>query len=286
MIKEMELLENKELRERLKERTEVLTKVKALFLLPNTEYATTEQAAKYYDVTEEVIRQVFVRFNDELISDGAKTINGNELREIKSLSGLKTRAKAITIFTQRSMLRIAMVLRDSKIAKEIRTQLLNTFENTADEIKIKEIDEEKKLLFNIVMANSPEEQMMAVSTYKNYMERFKEKASKWDTFISQNGCHTFTEVAKMVSTHAQEENINLSITVSKLTGFLRDKGVLSKAKSHDSYLNLPNKDYENYFNTTSIDINKNGKEFKKTSTKVKSNGVEYIYDLLKNEYAN
>ena len=91
---------------------------------------------------------------------------------------------------------------------------------------------------------------------------------------------------------AVEEKSDISISVIKLTEFLRDKGVLSKAKSPDkekenghikkgSYKNLPNKKYEDYFNVTSIHIKDN---LDKTQTKVKAMGVEFIYDLVKKEY--
>ena len=45
-------------------------------------------------------------------------------------------------FSKRAILRIGMLLRDSKVAQEVRTQLLNTFENASDKIKTQDIDEE------------------------------------------------------------------------------------------------------------------------------------------------
>ena len=298
MRNEEELLGNKDLREQLKNKVEVLNKVKGLILLPNSDVATTEQVSTYYEVGIEAIKSIVNRNNDELLSDGYKLLSGKEIKVfLESCNqnftnykgyfisgGQKFSNRSNGVFTKRAILRVGMLLRDSTVAKEVRSQLLNIVENTSDETKVKEIDEEKKLLFNIAMSDSPEEQMIAVANYRKYMDRYKNKATKWDQFISQEGCHTFTESAKMISTHAEEENIPISITVQKLTKLLREKNILSKNKSHGSFLNLPNKDYEKYFNTTSIDINKNGKEFKKTTTKVEGNGLEFIYDLLKKEY--
>ena len=58
----------------------------------------------------------------------------------------------LKIFSKRAVLRFGMLLRDSKIAKEVRTQLLNVFEYSTDTQKTQAIDEEKRLLTDISMA--------------------------------------------------------------------------------------------------------------------------------------
>lgn len=67
-----------------------------------------------------------------------------------------------------------MLLRDSRIAKEIRTQLLNTFENSSDDIKLSEIDEEMRLAFNIAKAfskNDPQQMLIASYDLSSYHKR-------------------------------------------------------------------------------------------------------------------
>ncbi|MGE1009234.1 hypothetical protein [Bacillus cereus] len=49
------------------------------------------------------------------------------------------------IFPKRAILRVGMLLRDSEVAKEVRTQLLNIEEHTAAEVKTYEIDYEQDL---------------------------------------------------------------------------------------------------------------------------------------------
>ena len=73
MSNEKELLEKKDLREEVISRTEVLDKVGELLLLPNTEYATTEQVAEYYKVGKEAIKTIVFNHVEELSSDGYKT---------------------------------------------------------------------------------------------------------------------------------------------------------------------------------------------------------------------
>lgn len=50
------------------------------------------------------------------------------------------------LFPKRAILRVGMLLRDSEVAKEVRTQLLNIEEHTAAEVKTYEIDYEQEVL--------------------------------------------------------------------------------------------------------------------------------------------
>ena len=122
---------------------------------------------------------------------------------------------------------------------------------------------------------------MVVDLIKNNKKN-KVKASKWDKFLSTDSTYTFTEVSKLISTKAEEDNLDIRISNKKLTEFLREQGILSKNKKGTSYLNTPNKDYEDYFNVISIDVQ--GK-FNKCQTRVKASGVEFIYDLLVKQIA-
>lgn len=58
MVNENELLEKKDLREEMIGKVEVLDKVKKLILLPDTEYATKKQVAKYYEVKVDAIESI------------------------------------------------------------------------------------------------------------------------------------------------------------------------------------------------------------------------------------
>ena len=112
------------------------------------------------------------------------------------------------------------------------------------------------------------------------VEKYKEVSEKWKQFINTESTYTFTEVSKMISTMAEKDKSDIKISNRKLTEFLRSKGILSKNKSGDKYTNMPNKDYEDYFNVATINVK--GK-FDKTQTKVKGNGIEFIYDMIKKD---
>ena len=130
MTKEIDLLENKEMRDNLVERLDVLDKVGNLLLLDELQMATTEQVAKYFStegkpVTEDVIKKLVERNRDEIESDGYKVTQGKELSDINSLCGIKSRSKSLALFPKRAILRVGMLLRDSEVAKELRTRLLD-----------------------------------------------------------------------------------------------------------------------------------------------------------------
>jgi len=140
-------------------------------------------------------------------------------------------------------------------------------------------------LVNTYLDMSEEDRAILYFTTLKDNKLLKPKADKFDWFLGTDSTHTFTDTAKIISTRCNNDGINLKISVIKLTELLRNKGILSKKKSNDKYTNHPNKDYENYFQTTSVTINEGESgEFKRTSTRVKSKGVDFICELVKDEF--
>ena len=196
----MNLVKDKRLRESVINRTEVLDRVKQLILLPNTEYATTRMVAEYYEVTTDVIGMIVMANNDEVISDGYSTISGKELvskinLETKTetkrghylVDGIKIPYSKQGVFTRRAILRVGMLLRDSEVAKEVRTYLLNVEHDTQEkEPEIidgitEEINEEQKLLMNIGIAFASGDNtqiLLATQAHHNYVVALKDKRIK------------------------------------------------------------------------------------------------------------
>lgn len=195
-VKEQELVEKKELRDEMISKIEVLEKVKDLILLPETELAMTSQVANYFEVDKGIIENYYKSpklkgIKEELISDGMKMCSNKDIKgeigkNFKTLLGneLKIPPRGTYLFPKRAILRIAMVLKKSKIAREIRTQLLNIVENTTNETKTKEIDEEQQMLLNIIGATSKEDQAIALGEYRTYSQRhIKKLEDKIDTLV-------------------------------------------------------------------------------------------------------
>lgn len=176
-IKELDLIEKQDIRERVIDRTEVLDKVGDLLLLPNTEYATTEQVANYYKVDVGTIEVLVNRNRDELESDGMAIFKKSKIeRSLQDVSNVKVARhqgymeiidndmtirianRGARLFPKRAILRVGMLLRDSKVAKEVRTRLLDIIHDVEQgktniiEGITEEINEEKRLMLERVQA--------------------------------------------------------------------------------------------------------------------------------------
>ena len=64
-------------------------------------------------------------------------------------NGVRFAYKNNTLFPRRAIPRVGMLLRDSEVAKEVRTQLLNIEEKVSKESKIEDINEEEKFMLAI-----------------------------------------------------------------------------------------------------------------------------------------
>ena len=192
-MKEIDLINNEELRNQCIGHYEVLEKVKELLLIPGTDFMSIKQVADFYEVSTEVIRKICQRHIDELNSDGIRIISGKELIGTScpiSQNVIKTQAKTIItysdgnvltvpnrglkVFPRRAILRIGMLLRDSEIAKEVRTALLNIEEKTSDETKIADITEEQQLALSVGMAyasGNPDAIIMATGKMMDFKNR-------------------------------------------------------------------------------------------------------------------
>ena len=130
------------------DKVEVLNQVGKLLSLGKTELSTIKQIAEYFGTAEETIKSVIIRHRAELIKDGLRCYSYDELNKsfmIKLLSqsqhtktidinGEKITLpnRGLLLFPKRAILRIGMLLRDSKVAAELRNKLLNIVEATGN----------------------------------------------------------------------------------------------------------------------------------------------------------
>lgn len=168
MTKESEeLIISKELREQMASHYEVLEKVKQLLLIPDTDTATINNVANYYEVDVEAIQKIYQKHKDEFDLDGVVKMKSNDFLNWTKVPSQKAGSTGmlfengitfyignagIKVFPRRAILRVGMLLRDSQVAKEVRTQLLNIEEKTSSDVKTQDIDEEQKLQLSVGMA--------------------------------------------------------------------------------------------------------------------------------------
>lgn len=165
------IISDKETRDKCANHYEVLEKVKTLLLIPGTEFATITEIADFYEVSVEPIQKIYQRNKSEIDMDGIQLISANELighdcpisktvskNQFKTIISyengrvIEIPNRGIKVFPKRAILRIGMILQNSKVASEIREQLLNILDKVSDEVKIEDITEEQRLMLAIGMA--------------------------------------------------------------------------------------------------------------------------------------
>ncbi|MFE2976437.1 hypothetical protein [Streptomyces sp. NPDC059258] len=139
MPTEVALLESRALRGEQMGRADVLDKVKSLVMLPDGIHVRTEDVARYFEVSTGAVRRLTDRHQKELTENGLCVLRGADLRSFHSDmvslwvgDGVESYPQAATqlrLYTRRTVLNIAMLLRDSDIASCVRTYLLDAEES-------------------------------------------------------------------------------------------------------------------------------------------------------------
>ena len=179
----------KEQRAALMDRIDVLNRVKALMLLPGLCMITMKQAAAYFEVSVECIRKCLARHGEELKANGAVTLIPSEVRERLRGQDVQLAGQMVCIndehyfelpnrgcrfFTPRAMLNLAMLLSESKVAQEVRNQLLNIVEMTSAADRVAPIENEQEMLADIGRAYATGDLTAfaaASSKYSGYLNR-------------------------------------------------------------------------------------------------------------------
>lgn len=159
------LVDNIELMAHLKERMDVVNKVREMIQISGLNMMTTQQVADYYNVKLSAIQRCYLRNKDEIDEDGVachdvsdflmrqdipvKNIHGKKLLDYGDYILEIPKHGIITLFSKRAVLRIGMLLGNSKIAEEVRNLPLNTFKLLTPEQKIKDIETEKSICTEI-----------------------------------------------------------------------------------------------------------------------------------------
>lgn len=112
---------------------ELLNKAKALHfdVCKGTGIATTEQVAEFYEVPIETVKSAVKYHRCEFDADGLKVWRGKELNLVRLNFNLTSDTKGLTVWNPRSTLRLGYLLRDSAIAKAVRTTSLNSIEQAS-----------------------------------------------------------------------------------------------------------------------------------------------------------
>lgn len=176
-------VEDRALRDSAIERLEVLDKVKMLFIVPGLGMVTSQQVAEYFEVDRNVLRVCVHNNKEELSGDGVRNLSAAEFQALNDVMPKRKSKGTIvladqfghefavstattTCYTKRAILRLAMLLRDSRIAREVRTQLLNVFERATSDQRTAAIEEEEALVLKIYHSEDQQERLEAAQGLK------------------------------------------------------------------------------------------------------------------------
>lgn len=108
-------------------------------MLPDGFPVRTEEVVRYFEISTGAVRRLTDRHQEELAENGLRVLRGAELRSFHSdmvslwgRGGVESYPQAATqvrLYTRRTVLDIAMLLRDSDIARCVRTYLLDAEES-------------------------------------------------------------------------------------------------------------------------------------------------------------
>lgn len=305
-------LDNKELREEAKARIEVLDKVKQLFLIPKLECMTVTQVAEYFEVPSKTITSQYNYNKDEFDGDGVHLKSLNDFRSLSDLNSitLKTVQRrgfleivlsdnttvtipncGIKCFPKRAILRMGMLLRDSVIAKEVRTQLLNTFEHTTEEQRTAEIDQEENLVSTIIRAALKGDQECAIGTFAEYIgykNRYIAKIEQHNAELAQENAKISEQKKKIdkVNNDLKVENHVLATDVLKWT----DRATVNRlvrvlaGKLHRGFADTYNLVYHELLYKYSISLKNRAAKVKKKNLPliafVKDDEWVYLYKVV------
>lgn len=245
-----DILEKEELRQEILDNNkslDIMDKYKTITTINNMEYETLDKVAEYFEVDYGCIKILIQRNKEELINNGLLILNGSKTREILVGNKLfptnykgyfiadnrKFANKSNTLVNKRCFLNMAMLLRDSTIAQEIRSKMLDIILNENS-------DNETLIINNTELLNKIEEQN---KTINELLKMIKDLSDKVDD-LNKN--------SKNLTTKNNDVTIINITNLDKFKTYLNsldDNTIMSKKE----YIDLFNK-YEFYHKKIGITL--------------------------------
>jgi hypothetical protein len=155
---------------------ELLTQAKALHfnVCQGTGIATTEQVAEFYEVPLDTVKSAVKYHRSEFDADGLKVLTGKELSSVRLKFNLTNKTRNLTIWNPRSTLRLGYLLRDSEIAKAVRTTSLNFIEQATQPTQVPPKTTAQML---VVWAQQMVEQERRIQSVEAKVEQIEQRSS-------------------------------------------------------------------------------------------------------------
>lgn len=240
-------------RDELAARTDVLDRVGVLRTLPDDLHVTTDMVAEFYGVGRETVANTVKRNRDELEEDGYRVTTRAAFEERFTMN-LPSSASTIALFPRRAVLRVGMLLRDSDIAKQVRTYLLDTEAAARPAAELSEDEIVHRAL------------QITVRKVKELESKIAEDAPKVDAyerFLDGDGTYSVGAAAKI-----------LGRSQNKLFADLRNAGVLI---AKGAMRNTPYQKYMHHFTVKAFDFERSdGTTGTSYRTRVQPSGMAFV----------
>lgn len=114
----------------------ILKKVKLLMFAvwKGVGRVSRHQLADFYEVSVETIDKNHQRHKSEFDLDGVEVLRGEALRDVRDIMSLTSRSPAETIYTAAGALRMGFILRDSPVAKEVRSAAIRFIQGVGGDV--------------------------------------------------------------------------------------------------------------------------------------------------------
>ncbi len=158
----------------------ILNKVKSLFFAVwhGIGRISRQQLADFYEISVDVIDKNYQRCRDEFQSDGVEVLSGKELREVRDILSLTSSTPRETIYTPAGALRMGFILRDSDVAKTVRTAAIRFIQGVGQQVSgqivLQSLVNSHPSLSHLVQGSS----LKISSPYAPYWDKMKSSLKK------------------------------------------------------------------------------------------------------------
>ena len=291
------ITENVDIRNELINRVDVLNKVKRVLTLPQTEVMTMQQVADFYEVPLQTVNMCYQRNKAEIDMDGVKVMTPKTYKEFlnvtrcddKNKDFLKGTAcpiknnytqlngrmvvhindntdviipnRGVKVFPENAILRTGMLLTESHVALEVRTQLinvLNVVKEVQPELVTREIDKEEALYLDIVkniISGNRENVLVAFQNVVDYHKRHVlEMEKKIDEIETAN--QVITSNLKVISDRSSLSRVIRCLARVKSKSYSQAWNEFYTFLNYKAHINLKKrggKPYVNHINNNEWD---------------------------------
>lgn len=158
----------------------ILNKVKALFFAVwrGVGRISRQQLAEFYEVPVKTIDSNYQVYRDEFEMDGVELFRGESLKELRRVIRLSSNSPQETVYTPAGALRMGFILRDSEVAKTVRTAAIRFIQGVGQQVSgqivLQSLINSHPSLSHLVQGSS----LKISSPYAPYWDKMKSSLKK------------------------------------------------------------------------------------------------------------